>query len=278
MNETYCYTNQQILKTSDGSLPISDLGIQRGYGIFDFFRVHHKRAVFLEDHLDRLFHSAKVMRLDECVTRDQLLAIIQELVTLNDMEHSGMRIMITGGDADDGYTIQKPRLSIIQNNLKPPPILLPESGVHLATYPYQRQLPDVKTIDYLMAIWLQPWMKEKKANDILYHHDQNITECPRSNIFIITQDFKLVTPAYGMLSGITRKNIIRACHKLHIVVEERNIHLNELKEARGSFICSTTKRMMPVVKIDEIDFDLSSSRKTMETIWQELIKMEEAPF
>ena len=91
MNETYCYTNQQILKTSDGSLSISDLGIQRGYGIFDFFRVQHKKALFLEDHLDRLFHSAKIMRLDECITRDRLHSIIEELISLNNLEHSGMR-------------------------------------------------------------------------------------------------------------------------------------------------------------------------------------------
>ncbi|MFN6374790.1 MAG: aminotransferase class IV [Chitinophagia bacterium] len=278
MKETYCYTDKQFVKTKDGGLPISDLGIQRGYGVFDFFRVHRKKALFLEDHLDRLYHSAKIMRLDGCITRKHLYSIIDELINLNDYEHSGMRIMLTGGDADDGYSIQNPRLSIIQNTLAPPPLELPERGIRLASYNYQRQLSEVKTTDYLMAIWLQPWMKEKKADDILYYHDQHITECPRSNIFIITQDFKLITPEHGMLSGITRKNIIRVCKKLNLALEERNIHLNEMRDAKGAFICSTTKRMMPVVKIDEIEFDLSSSRKTLETIWQELIKMEEAPF
>jgi branched-chain amino acid aminotransferase len=154
---------------------------------------------------------------------------------------------------------------------------LPETGIHLATHDYQRQLPDVKTTDYLMAIWLQPWMKERKADDILYHDKGMIRECPRSNVFIITNEGHLATPSEGMLSGVTRKNIIRVARKTGIPVSERNITLEELKKSSGAFICSTTKRMMPVNQIDGDSIGNEASREIMQQIWNGLLEMEEAP-
>mgnify|MGYP000243557514 CR=1 FL=1 len=62
-------------------------------------------------------------------------------------------------------------LIIIQAPLAEPTITLPETGIKLATYAYQRQIPDVKTTDYLMAVWLQPWMKQQGADDILYYYN-----------------------------------------------------------------------------------------------------------
>jgi D-alanine transaminase/branched-chain amino acid aminotransferase len=276
MQGLLCYVNGKIEKDSHASLPISDLGIQRGYGIFDFFRVRGKRGLFLDEHLDRLFHSAEIMRLDSIIKRDNLKDIIDELINRNSLDHSGMKILITAGDGSDGYTIHEPRLSIVQNILLPPPDDLPIQGIRLACREYQRQLAEVKTTDYLMAIWLQPWMKEKKADDILYHQNGSVSECPRSNIFIITKDLKLVTPNSGMLAGITRKNIIKAAVKLNLPVEERTVNLNEVVEAAGAFICSTTKRMMPVCMVNDISISLATSREIMEMLWQELLKMEEA--
>jgi branched-chain amino acid aminotransferase len=276
MQGLFCYINGKIKRDSEASLPISDLGIQRAYGIFDFFRVKGQQALFLDEHLDRLFHSAQIMRLDSIIKSDDLKEIIHELIHLNSLDHSGMKILITGGDASDGYTIHEPRLSIVQNNLLPPPDILPVQGIRLACREYQRQLADVKTTDYLMAIWLQPWMKEKKADDILYHQNGLISECPRSNIFIITKDLKLVTPNSGMLAGITRKNIIKAANALKITVEERAVNVKEVFDAAGVFICSTTKRIMPVAMVDDITIPQASSREIMELLWRELLKMEEA--
>lgn len=277
MNDQFCFVDGEIKNTKDGCLPLTDLGIQRGYGVFDFFRVKGNKPLFLEDHLERLFHSAKRMRLETALQMDQLIPSILALAELNKLEHSGMRILLTGGDAIDGYSIIQPRLSIVQNSIAPPPDLLPEKGIRLASWNYQRQLSDVKTTDYLMAIWLQDWMKEQKADDILYHDQGSVRECPRSNIFMITEDGLLITPAKGMLAGITRKNILKAASKLNILAEEKEISLDELHDAAGIFISSTTKRMMPVDSLDGKDKQSIAARALMQLIWNELLKMEEAP-
>ena len=83
-----------------------------------------------------------------------------------------------------------------------------EKGIELVTWPHQRQLPAVKSIDYVMAIWLQPWMKKNGADDVLYHNNGTVTECPRANFFLVMEDGRLVTPAENILEGVTRKKLL----------------------------------------------------------------------
>ena len=274
MNNNISYINEKFVTIEQALIPINDLGIQRGYGVFDFLRVAGDKPLFIDDHLDRFYYSAEVMRLKIKKERAELKSIIQELINTNNLNHSGIRLILTGGESVDGYKINEPRLSIIQQSLKPPPDKLPETGIRLASNEYQRQLPHVKTTDYLMAIWLQPWMKEKNADDILYHYNGLITECPRSNFFMITKENILVTPKEKILHGITRKKIIALAKKLEIKIEERDIHLNEIKEIKEAFITSSTKRMLPVSKIDDYILSDLYRSEIMQTIWQELINQE----
>jgi D-alanine transaminase/branched-chain amino acid aminotransferase len=274
MNIHLSYVNGQFISIEQAALPINDLGIQRGYSVFDFLRVASDKPLFIDDHLDRFYFSAEVMRLNIQQERAELKSIIQQLINTNDLNHSGIRLILTGGASDDGYKIIEPRLSIIQQSLKPPPDKLPETGIRLISNEYQRQLPHVKTTDYLMAIWLQPWMKENNADDILYHYNGLITECPRSNFFIITKQNILVTPKEKILHGITRKKIIAIAKKLGIEVQERDIQLSEISEIKEAFITSSTKRMLPVSKIDDYKLDELYTSRIMQTIWQQLVELE----
>ena len=274
MNNNISYINEKFVTIEQAVIPINDLGIQRGYGVFDFLRVAGDKPLFIDDHLDRFYYSAKVMRLKIKQERTELKSIIQELINTNKLNHSGIRLILTGGESVDGYIISEPRLSIIQQSLKPPPEKLPETGIMLVSNEYQRQLPHVKTTDYLMAIWLQPWMKEKNADDILYHHNGYISECPRSNFFMITKKNILVTPKEKILNGITRKKVIDLAKKIGIETEERDIHLNEITEIKEAFITSSTKRMLPVSKIDDYKLDELYTSRIMQTIWQQLVELE----
>ncbi|MEN9697032.1 MAG: hypothetical protein RLZ56_453 [Bacteroidota bacterium] len=247
----FCFAGNQIRPIDEAGVPVTDLLVQRGYGIFDFLRVAKDKPLFIEDHLDRFFHSASIMRLNIPQTREDIKAIVQELIQKNQLPYSGIRMLIAGGDAPDGYTIEHPHLIIIQAPLAEPTPELPKEGINLATYSYARQIPEVKTTDYLMAIWLQPWMKSQGADDILYQQDGWVTECPRSNFFLVTDQGVLVTADKKMLNGVTRKNIIKVCAQNSIPLEIRPVHMNEFATAREAFITSSTKRIIPVHQIDK---------------------------
>jgi branched-chain amino acid aminotransferase len=249
MNHLYSFVNDSFLPADQACLLIGDLSIQRGYGIFDFFKTLNHSPIFLDDHFDRLYHSAAQLHLLVGHTREALKAILTELQQKNNLPDSGIRITLTGGYSPDGYRLDQPNLIITQQPLQTP--ISPEckKPIRLVTWPHQRQLPETKTIDYLMAIWLQPYIREQGADDVLYHHNGVITECPRSNFFIVTANNTLVTPGRNILKGITRMKALELAAP-QLKTEERDITLEELSTAKEAFVTSTTKHILPVIKAE----------------------------
>lgn len=250
MSSLYSFVNNQFLPASEAALPISDLCIQRGYGLFDYLKVVQNIPLYLEDHLDRLFYSASEMRLPLPHSRTELKTIIGQLIQHNNLPLSGIRITVTGGLSPDGYSIATPNLMMTQSPLQLPSPEAIENGIKLITWPHQRQLPHVKTTDYIMAVWLQDKVKEQEADDILYFSKDSVSECPRANIFAV-KDGKLITPAQHILKGVIRKQVLRLAQDL-LPVEERDLSLEELKAADEVFITSTTKQVLPVQQLDGV--------------------------
>ena len=248
------YIDGALVPAADAALPVNDLGLQRGYGIFDFLRVEEKVPLFLEDHLQRFGQSAKLMHMPVPVSLGDLTGIIHQIIDSEVLSVSGIRFLLTGGPSSDGYTLTTPRLLILRQPLAAPPEHLAIPGLQLCSYEYRRQLSSVKTIDYLMAIWLQPWLKENGGDDILYHVGGQLRECPRANFFIVTKQGVLATPKDGMLAGITRKHVLEVAAQEGIPVEIREISMAELATAQEAFITSSTKRLVPVCRIDEKSF------------------------
>ena len=243
----WAYFNDGFIPEEACQLPAGDLVVQRGYGIFDFFKTLAGSPVFLEDHLSRFYQSAETMRLPVGKTAMALNEIIRNLIDKNGLADSGIRLTLTGGVSPDGYSLATPNLIITQQPLKRPAANAFETGLRLVTYAHQRQLPHVKTIDYLMPIWLQPWLAKMKGDDVLYHHNNNISECPRANFFIVTTDGRIATPAQHILKGIHRAKVLQLAGKKAV---ERVITLAEVTTAQEAFITSTTKQVLPVTAID----------------------------
>ena len=274
MKPLYCFAQNQISLLENAGVPVGDLLVQRGYGIFDYLRVSNNKPLFIEAHLDRLFNSAEIMRLSITLSKEELKKIVADLIEKNNIPFSGIRLIIAGGDAPDGYTITKPHLIIIQQPLDAPPAQMATKGIQLVSHFYQRQLAEVKTTDYLMAIHLQPWMKSQGGDDILYYNNDTVSECPRSNIFMVSQDNTIVTPARNMLKGITRKNIIAVAEAHHLKLEQRDISLSEMKKAKEVFITSSTKRIIPVSRLDEQNFSLEGPSSLSAQIFDHLLALE----
>ncbi len=248
MNNMHVLINELLLPADEASLSISDLSIQRGYGIFDFFKIVAGEPVFLDDHLDRFFNSAVQMRLPVKQNRQQIKDMLYSLIRKNDMPNSGIRMTLTGGYSADGFNIAEPNLIVTQQRFQ---INTDQTihGISLITYPYQRQFSEAKTLDYLKAIWLQPLIREQNADDVLYHQNGLIAECPRANFFMVTADDRIITPSRNILRGVTRKNVLKVSEKLFLT-EERDISNEDIKQAKEAFITSTTKNILPVVKIN----------------------------
>lgn len=274
LHRMYAFVNNGFLLQENATVPAGDLAVNRGYGIFDYLKVLHNRPVFANDHLNRFYFSAEQMRLPVSYTKDQLLAIINELIQKNDCATSGIRITLTGGVAADGYSIGIPNLILTQQLLTLPTQETFDKGISLHTYEHRRQLPQVKTIDYLMPIWLQPLVKQQGADDLLYHVGGIISECPRANVFLLTKEGSLVTPGDGILKGITRKHLLRLAAP-HFTVEERTVTLEEMANAEEVLITSSTKGVLPVSSIDGKEIGNGNRDRTrhLDTLLNEAIQL-----
>ncbi|WP_345950194.1 aminotransferase class IV [Mucilaginibacter sp. PAMB04274] len=244
----YTVVNNDFVLAGEASVLITDLAVQRGYGIFDFFKIINGQPIFLEDHLDRFYHSAGQLRLPVAYNRDELKAVLFELMKKNGVSDSGIRITLTGGYSPDGYTVVKPNMIITQQPLTISKEINTQ-GIKVITHPHQRQMAHIKTIDYLMAIWLQPLIKEKGADDVLYHNNGMVKEVPRANFFIVTPNNEVLTSGTGVLKGIIRKQLL-GLNGNGFNVQEREISLEEVMACKEAFITSSTKNILPVTEID----------------------------
>lgn len=244
------FLNDRFVENSEALLHVSDLSIQRGYGVFDFARTLGGVPLFLNDHLQRFYNSAAYLHLPVKYDMQGLSSIIHELIEKSSTPVAGVRIMLTGGYSTDSYRPAEPNLVITCNPVAISTANDFERGYSIITHQYQRELPHVKSINYLMAVWLQPLLKEKQADDLLYYNNESITEFPRANVFIVTKDSKLLTPEKNILHGITRKNVLSLASEM-MAVEERDVTLDELMNASEVFLTATTKRILPVLKIND---------------------------
>lgn len=270
----YVYINDQFVRQEEASLPVSDLSIQRGYGLFDYLKVVDGVPLYLEEHLDRLYYSASQMHLPILSSRGELKEIIRGLMERNRLPHSGIRLTLTGGASPDGYSIAVPNLVVSQSPLSLPSEEAFRKGIKLMTYEHQRQLPHIKTTDYIMAIWLQPQVKEQEADDILYCSQGLVGECPRANLFAVINGV-LVTPSENILKGVIRKQVLNLAEGL-LPVEERALAVQELTSAEEVFITSTTKQILPVRQVDNTVLFTDGPGKFTKMLYERLRNQQQA--
>ncbi len=249
MSVLHVSINGKILNAKEASLNISDLSIQRGYGIFDFLKVVNSKPVFIDDYLDRFFNSVKEMSMEIDFNRSALKEQIGKLMNVNNFGNSGIKIILTGGYSEDGYTSTQPNLLITETPFKVNTGNFLK-GIKLVTYNHQRQLPSVKTIDYLQAIRLSKFIKEHNAEDVLYYDNGQLRECPRANIFVVREN-EIITPKTNILRGITRKKILELKLEGYRILE-KDFDIEELASISEAFICSSTKNILPVIAINGI--------------------------
>lgn len=267
------FINNQFIEESKAALGITDLSIQRGYGVFDFFRTSNFIPLFLDDYLDRFFISAAALRLQSMYSREELKKIIREIIKQNKIADAGFRMILTGGYSADSYEPASPNFIIIQERIQMSDKEKFDKGINIILHEYMRDLPQAKSINYLVGIYLQQKVKQQKADDVLYYKDNCILEFPRSNVFMVTRDRTVVTPADNVLHGITRLKVLELARKKHSV-EERSITVDELRNAGEVFLTSTTKRIIPVLAIDHTTVDKGKPGEITTSLYEAFLEME----
>ena len=254
----YAFMNGTIVPAQDANINITDIGLLRGYGVFDFFRVIDGKPIFVNDYLDRFERSVAGLYLSMPYTREYLTEKIYEIISLNPHPLLGIKLLCTGGYATDGYTPTESNICMLANPFNFHPY---DKGLKLMKVDHQRDLHLIKSLNYLKPISLFHQMKSIAADDVLYHKSGFISESSRSNIFIVKNGV-LITPSEGILEGITRKRIIAFAPEV-MPVEVRQISVDEVHSADEVFLTASTKRISPVTTIDEHVFKSGTYTKIL---------------
>lgn len=246
----YYSVNGDLVPKEQAVLGVTDLAIQRGYGLFDYFVVKNGKPLFFDDYLDRVEQSAKWLHLQLPISREELKEQVLRLIRANGELEAGIKIILTGGYSTDGYSPDHCNIIILE--MPPPsyPASKFEQGVKLMLYEHHRTFPSAKSINYIVGIYLLPQQQAVGAEDVLFHAGGHIYETTRANFFIVTKDDTIVTASEGILHGVTRKKLLEIARH-HFAVEERKPSLEELQTAREAFISSSTRLLMPVVLVDD---------------------------
>ena len=248
----YYDVNGGLRQKYTASFRLDDLGLLRGYGIFDYFLVRQGVPMFFDDYTERFYRSARLLGLEVPVFTTELCQRIARLLEANREKDTAIRLLLTGGYADDSYTPIEPNFAIMQHSM---PTVAPEryeEGIKLMLYRHLREVPEVKSTNYLTGILIREQLRQAGAPEVLYHDGRLVSESARSNFFIITAEGVLVTPADQVLHGVTRKHVLALARQAGIRTEERDLALSELPTAAEAFLTSTIKGVLPVVQIDDI--------------------------
>ena len=252
MIDSICYIDGKFISINEAKIPVTDLIITRGYGVFDTLRTYGGKPFRAEDHLRRLERSAFLIGLTLPRTRTEISQVIHEILSSNNYPEASIRIIVTGGESDDFFTpSDKPSLIVMATPLHTYQDDYYIKGAKVATAEIERYLPEAKTIDYTQG---EVAMRLAKDHDteiveiLCVDRNKKVTEGIASNVFAIFGN-TLVTPGENILLGITRQVVLELAESL-FKVEIRNLSMSEFLEANEIFITGSTKEIMPITAVD----------------------------
>jgi branched-chain amino acid aminotransferase len=241
-----CHVGGKFVAPSEARLPISDLIIQRGVGVFETISTHLKRPLMLTPHLERLLTGAKNSYIHSPLGLGEMRDIVREGIGKLD-EDLLIKVYLSGGDVFDrvrGFT--QPRFFATFEALELPPREFYENGIRLEPIDDYRDDPATKSIDYRKVYTLSPY---DEHTEILYCPDGEITESAHSSFFLYMNGILVTAPLTRVLKGTTRQAVLDLARGAGVDVEERCPLLSELPQASEAFITGSVKKILPVVRV-----------------------------
>jgi branched-chain amino acid aminotransferase len=244
----------------DAKVSVYDHGLLYGDGVFEGIRVYSGRIFECAAHIDRLYASAKAIRLTIPLSREQVRAAMEETVRVNNFRDCYMRLVVTRGVGYLGLNPNKcptPTVIVITDTIDMYPKEMYEKGMAVITASVIRNHPNalsprIKSLNYLNNILAKIEAVDAGVPEaIMLNHEGNVAECTGDNIFIV-RGGTVYTPGThdGILEGITRQVIIELCARMSIPCVEKTLQRHDLYIADECFLTGSAAEVVPVTKID----------------------------
>ncbi len=255
------FINGKLYPENEAKISVLDHGLLYGDGIFEGIRIYNGRIFQLEEHIERLFNSAKYIMLDMPWSKQDIIKHCIKTCKANNIHETGyIRLIVTRGVGDlglDPFICKEPALIIIAAQIQLYPEKFYQQGLAVITVPTRRNIaeatnPCIKSLNYLNNILAKIEAKHNGYNEaIMLDNNGFVSECTGDNIFFIKEG-KIITPPHyvGALVGITRQVILDIADKNNIQVEERMCTRYDVYTADEVFLTGTAAEVVPVIEVD----------------------------
>lgn len=254
------YLNGKFYPKEKARISVFDHGFLYGDGVFEGIRAYHGRVFRLQEHIHRLYASARALTLTIPCTPQELATAVIETVRRNHLKDSYIRVVVSRGEGDlglDPRKCAKPNVIIIAASITLYDRALYTKGLSTVTVATRRNIPEaldpkIKSLNYLNNILAKIETNLAQVPEgIMLNREGYVAEATGDNIFIVSQG-RLLTPAphSGILMGVTRQVVIELAKKLSIPVKETLLTLYDLYTADECFLTGTAAEVIPVVQID----------------------------
>lgn len=252
--------NGKLVPQELAVVSVFDHGLLYGDGVFEGIRFYSNNVFKLEEHIERLYDSAKVIMLKINISKEQMIEETVKTVKANGIADGYIRLVVTRGVGDLGLDPKKCKESfffIIAGKITLYPDEMYANGMSITTVAVRRSVaealdPKIKSLNYLNNILAKIEAGNHGSPEAIMINQQGyVAEATGDNVFIIKKG-KLITPdlSAGVLDGITRNTVMELAAKAGITVEEKIMTRYDLYTADECFLTGTAAEVIPVVKID----------------------------
>ena len=238
------YYNGEIGMIEDMRVPMNDRACYFGDGVYEATMVRNRKIFALDDHLARLWNSARLVEIDLPYTKEELTAILYDLVAKVDSPNQMLYWQVTRGTAMRNHIF--PASDVPSNlwvTIKPLTVQGHGHTLKLTDIEDTRFFHcNIKTLNLMVNCIASTKADREGCDECVFHRGEIVTECAHSNISILKDGVFVTHPTDEfILPGISRKHLIEECGKLGIPVREEAFTMDELRAADEVIVSSSTK-------------------------------------
>jgi len=247
----FVYLNGEFLPADQAAISPYDVGLLRGYAVFDLLQTIGGVPFQFKEHINRFRASAEMLGLTVPATDDEIAELTIELLRLNGHTEATVRFVLTGGESPDGmhFDPSTPTFLVITHEMFGIPAEFYESGGKLILHEHRREFPEAKTTNYLTWLRNHDAIDAAGAVDLLYHADGYISEAATASFYII-KGGRIFAPNQGVLAGTVGGMVLELARAQYEVVPGR-ITLEQALDADEAFLTSSVRGVVPIVALDD---------------------------
>jgi len=254
------YIDGVFYEQSEAKISVFDHGLLYGDGVFEGIRFYHDRVFRLDEHINRLWDSAKAIALEMPISRSELVAATLETIRQNDLHDGYIRLLVTRGAGSLGLSpdsCRRPSIVIIAATVSLYPESLYQKGLTMVTCATRRTAPAalsprVKSLNYLNNILAKIEAQQAGAAEGVMLNEQGyVAECTGDNLFVVKNGLLLTPPVNsGILEGVTRQVVFELAHQNSFPIREQDLTRYDIFVADECFLTGTAAEVIPAVQLD----------------------------